>query len=123
MSPSTAPSNCTSRCGSFFARLPTKGSPLMKAGECSAGPWPSSMNLVRRFLLPARHLHRRDAPEQLADISMKKFQFKLQAVLTLRQREEQVALEGYSRALQSRQAAAERLAEIERDLSESRRQW
>jgi len=54
---------------------------------------------------------------------MEKFQFKLQAVLTLRQREEQVALEGYSRALQSRQAAAERLAEIERDLSESRRQW
>jgi flagellar FliJ protein len=54
---------------------------------------------------------------------MKRFQFKLQAVLTLRQREEQTALETYSRALQNRQATAERLAEVERDLSESRRQW
>jgi len=54
---------------------------------------------------------------------MKKFQFKLQAVLTLRQREEQTALEAYSRAMQQRQAAGDRLAEVERDLSESRRQW
>lgn len=54
---------------------------------------------------------------------MKRFQFKLQAVLTLRQREEQSALEAYSRALQRRQLAGECLAEVERDLSESRRQW
>jgi flagellar FliJ protein len=54
---------------------------------------------------------------------MKRFEFKLQAVLTLRQRAEQLALESYSRALQSRQAAADRLAELERELSESRRQW
>jgi flagellar FliJ protein len=54
---------------------------------------------------------------------MKRFQFKLQAVLTLRQREEQLALEAYSHALQRRQLAAERLTEVERDLSEARRQW
>lgn len=54
---------------------------------------------------------------------MKRFEFKLQAVLTLRQRAEQTALEKYSRALQHRQAAANRLEEAEMELSEARRQW
>jgi len=50
---------------------------------------------------------------------MKKFQFKLQAVLTLRQRAEQIALENYSRALLARQAAIDKLADMERALSRS----
>ena len=54
---------------------------------------------------------------------MKRFEFKLQAVLTLRQRAEQTELEKYSRAIQSRQAAADRLAEAEMELSEGRRLW
>ena len=54
---------------------------------------------------------------------MKRFEFKLQAVLTLRQRAEQSALEKYSRAIQTRQAAADRLAESEMELSEARRIW
>ena len=54
---------------------------------------------------------------------MKRFEFKLQAVLTLRQRAEQTALEKYSRAVQHRQAAATRLEEAEMQLSEARRQW
>ena len=54
---------------------------------------------------------------------MKRFEFKLQAVLTLRQRAEQVALEKYSRAIQHRQAAAHKVTEAEMELSESRRQW
>lgn len=54
---------------------------------------------------------------------MKRFEFKLQAVLTLRQRAEQTELEKYSRAIQSRQTAAERLAEAEMELSEGRRLW
>ena len=54
---------------------------------------------------------------------MKRFQFKLQAVLTLRQRAEQTALENYSRAIQARQTAAGRVAESEMQLSEARRQW
>jgi flagellar protein FliJ len=54
---------------------------------------------------------------------MKRFEFKLQAVLTLRQRAEQTELEKYSRAIQTRQAAAERLAESEMELSEGRRLW
>lgn len=54
---------------------------------------------------------------------MKRFEFKLQAVLTLRQRTEQLALESYSRALQGRQAAADRLVEVGMELSEARRQW
>jgi flagellar FliJ protein len=54
---------------------------------------------------------------------MKRFEFKLQAVLTLRQRAEQAALEKYGRAIQSRQAAAERLAAADMELSESRRLW
>ena len=54
---------------------------------------------------------------------MKRFEFKLQAVLTLRQRAEQVALEKYSRAIQHRQSSAHKVAEAEIALSESRRQW
>ena len=54
---------------------------------------------------------------------MKRFEFKLQAVLTLRQRSEQTALERYSRAIQNQQAEASRLAEVEMELSEARRLW
>lgn len=54
---------------------------------------------------------------------MKRFEFKLQAVLTLRQRAEQAALEKYGRAIQHRQAAAVRFKETEMELSEARRQW
>jgi flagellar export protein FliJ len=54
---------------------------------------------------------------------MKRFHFKLQAVLTLRQRAEQVTLEKYGRAIQHRQACATALAEAEMELSEARRQW
>jgi flagellar biosynthesis chaperone FliJ len=54
---------------------------------------------------------------------MKRFAFKLEAVLTLRQRTEQAALEKYSRAIQHRQACAGRVAEAEMELSETRRQW
>jgi len=54
---------------------------------------------------------------------MKRFEFKLQAVLTLRQRAEQVALEKYSRSIQHRQVAAEWLAETEMELCEARRHW
>ena len=54
---------------------------------------------------------------------MKRFEFRLQAVLTLRQRVEQKALERYARAIECRQAAAERFAQAERELSEARRQW
>jgi flagellar FliJ protein len=48
---------------------------------------------------------------------MKKFQFKLQAVLTLRQRAEQSALEAYSRALLVRKTAMTKLAETEKHLA------
>jgi flagellar export protein FliJ len=54
---------------------------------------------------------------------MKRFHFKLQAVLTLRQRAEQVALEKYARAIQHRQACASTLGEAEMELSDARRQW
>lgn len=54
---------------------------------------------------------------------MKRFEFKLQAVLTLRQRAEQTALEKYSRAIQHRQAAAMRFEQSEMELSDARRQW
>ncbi len=54
---------------------------------------------------------------------MKRFQFKLQAVLTLRQRAEQTALEKYSRAIQNRQSAANKVTEVEMELSEARRHW
>ncbi len=54
---------------------------------------------------------------------MKRFEFKLQAVLTLRQRAEQAAMEKYSRALLRRQTTATALEESEMKLSEARRQW
>jgi len=54
---------------------------------------------------------------------MKRFEFKLQAVLTLRQRTEQGALAHYARAIQHRQAVAARFEEAEMALSEARRQW
>ncbi len=54
---------------------------------------------------------------------MKRFDFKLQAVLTLRQRAEQAATEKYSRALARRQAAATSLENVEMDLSDARRKW
>ena len=54
---------------------------------------------------------------------MKRFEFKLQAVLTLRQRAEQGALAHYARAIQHRQAVAARFEEAEMALSEARRQW
>ncbi len=54
---------------------------------------------------------------------MKRFIFKLQAVLTLRQRAEQAALEKYARAIEHRQVCAASLAEAEMELSEARRQW
>jgi flagellar protein FliJ len=54
---------------------------------------------------------------------MNRFEFKVQAVLTLRQRAEQAALEDYARAAQRQQAVAGRLIEAEMELSEGRRQW
>lgn len=54
---------------------------------------------------------------------MKRFCFKLGAVLTLRQRAEQAALEKYSRATEHRQTCAGRVSEAEMGLSEARRQW
>jgi flagellar export protein FliJ len=54
---------------------------------------------------------------------MKRFAFKLQAILTLRQRAEQAALEKYARAIDHRQTCAVRLGEEEMELSEARRQW
>ncbi len=54
---------------------------------------------------------------------MKRFEFKLQAVLTLRQRAEQAAMEKYSRAIMHRQAAASAVESAEMELSETRRQW
>jgi flagellar export protein FliJ len=54
---------------------------------------------------------------------MKRFVFKLQAVLVLRQRAEQAALENYTRTAQRQQALAAQLIEVEMELSEGRRQW
>jgi flagellar export protein FliJ len=54
---------------------------------------------------------------------MKRFVFKLQAVLTLRQRTEHVALEKYCRAILQRQSVALKLTGAEMELSEARRQW
>ena len=45
---------------------------------------------------------------------MKRFCFTLQAVLTLRQREERESLEGYATALKRRQEACDALAEVNR---------
>lgn len=54
---------------------------------------------------------------------MKRFLFKLEAVLTLRQRAEQAALEKYSRAIEHRQTCVGRVAEAEMGLSDARRTW
>jgi flagellar export protein FliJ len=54
---------------------------------------------------------------------MKRFQFKLQAVLTLRLRAEQEALANYAQAVQVKQAAAEKLAGTEVQLCDARRRW
>ena len=50
---------------------------------------------------------------------MKKFRFSLQAVLTLRQRQEQMALECFARAAAARQQAMERLNEAQRACREA----
>ena len=54
---------------------------------------------------------------------MKRFEFRLQAVLTLRQRSEQAALEKYGRAIETRQAAADRLSALDLELCDARRSW
>jgi flagellar FliJ protein len=54
---------------------------------------------------------------------MKRFVFKLQAVLTVRQRNEHVVLEKYCRAIEQRQSAAGKLTGAEMELSEARHQW
>lgn len=54
---------------------------------------------------------------------MKRLEFQLQAVLTLRQRSEQAALKQYGRAIQARQAAADQLPAMELELCEARRSW
>jgi flagellar export protein FliJ len=46
---------------------------------------------------------------------MKKFRFSLQAVLTVRQRQEQIALEYFSRAVAARQLAVDKWNEAERE--------
>ena len=46
---------------------------------------------------------------------MKKFRFSLQAVLTVRQRQEQTALEHFSKAIATRQLATDRLNEAKRE--------
>jgi flagellar export protein FliJ len=46
---------------------------------------------------------------------MKKFRFSLQAVLTVRQRQEQTALEHFSKAVAARQLATDRLSEAKRE--------
>ena len=52
---------------------------------------------------------------------MKRFTFTLQAVLTLRQREERTALEGYAAALRERQRAVGALEEAVRSIDALRR--
>jgi flagellar export protein FliJ len=54
---------------------------------------------------------------------MNRFEFRLQAVLTLRQRAEQEALEIYGQAIRHRAAVAEQLRVQELDLCEHRRRW
>jgi flagellar export protein FliJ len=54
---------------------------------------------------------------------MKRFQFNLQAVLTLRQREEQKAMEAYAKELLGRQQALVRLGEVESELDHARAAW
>ena len=54
---------------------------------------------------------------------MKRFEFRLQAVLTLRHRAEQEALELYGQAIRHRDAIAQHLHLRELDLSDNRRRW
>jgi len=54
---------------------------------------------------------------------MKRFQFNLQAVLTLRQREEQNAMDAYAKELLDRQQALVRLGEVEAELDQARAEW
>lgn len=54
---------------------------------------------------------------------MKKFRFTLEAVGTVRQRQEQKALELYAKALATLRQMAEQLEEAERDLSISLQEW
>jgi len=54
---------------------------------------------------------------------MKRFEFRLQAVLTLRQRAEQAALEAYAQALQQRESLVEQLRAQALEISETRRRW
>src|SRR5436190_13932140 len=54
---------------------------------------------------------------------MKRFQFNLQAVLTLRQREEQNAMDAYAKELLGRQQALVRLAEVEAEIDRARTEW
>ncbi|HKX61994.1 MAG TPA: flagellar export protein FliJ [Verrucomicrobiae bacterium] len=54
---------------------------------------------------------------------MKRFEFRLQAVLTLRQRAEQAAMEVFGTAIRRREAASAQLQHHEMQLSETRRQW
>ena len=54
---------------------------------------------------------------------MKRFHFKLHAVLILRQRAEQRALEHLGTAARARQAAAEQVTAAGRELTEARRRW
>ena len=54
---------------------------------------------------------------------MKRFEFRLQAVLTLRQRAEQIALEAFGSAIRHRETMVTRLRQHEMELSETRRQW
>ena len=50
---------------------------------------------------------------------MKRFRFSLQALLTVRQRQEQQALETYAKALAAQQQAAHRLLEAERQCEQA----
>ena len=58
-----------------------------------------------------------------SDPPMKRFEFRLQAVLTLRQRAEQEAMEHYGHAIRHREAAAACLRTREEELSDTRRRW
>jgi flagellar export protein FliJ len=53
---------------------------------------------------------------------MKAFRFTLQAVRTLRQRQEQLAMEDYAAALRSQQQAEARLAETQQELASGQHQ-
>lgn len=54
---------------------------------------------------------------------MKRPQFPLQAVLTLRLRSEQLALELYARTVRARKTAEEAVTAAEQELADARRRW